>query len=86
MWDSATAVNLVEQLWSMQEKQRALQGMRSREGSPEMTMQGDNEWVDLIFYEGGDWQWVWKESVSLGPRIRLKRSPTPVRVPWESGC
>lgn len=86
MWDSATAVNLVEQLWSMQEKQRLLQGMRSREGSPEMSMQGDTEWVDLIFYEGGDWQWVWKESASLGSKIRLVKSPAPVRVPWESSC
>ncbi|CAG8971586.1 hypothetical protein HYALB_00009235 [Hymenoscyphus albidus] len=78
MWDSATAVNIVEQLWKMQEKQRRLQGLRSREGSPDVPLQEGNEWVDLIFYEGGDWQWIWKESDGLGPGIRLNRSVTPV--------
>jgi hypothetical protein len=80
MWDSETAVNLVSQFWEIEERQRALHHRYSDELNIPTPL---NEVVDLIFYEGGEWQWVWKELVPTDERTRvgkLHRTPTPVSI------
>ena len=80
MWDSETAVNLVSQFWEIEERQRALHNAHPDELNIATPL---NEVVDLIFYEGGEWQWVWKELVPTEEstrRGRLCRTPTPVSI------
>jgi hypothetical protein len=80
MWDSETAVNLVSQFWAIEERQRALYHQTSDELNIPTPL---NEVVDLIFYEGGEWQWVWKECVPTAESTRtgkLNRTPTPAAM------
>jgi hypothetical protein len=80
MWDSETAVNLVSQFWAIEERQRALFHQHSDDLNIPTPL---NEVVDLIFYEGGEWQWVWKECVPTsesGRTGKLNRAPTPVSI------
>ncbi|KAG9236647.1 hypothetical protein BJ875DRAFT_371617 [Amylocarpus encephaloides] len=80
MWDSVTAVNLVHQFWEMEERQRALNTRHLGDESIDVPL---NEVVDLVFYEGGEWQWVWKELVPPNQPLssgRLQRLATPTSI------
>lgn len=58
MWDSAAAVNLVREFWELEERHNA-----NQKGAPEENLMVVplHEVVDLVFYDGGHWEWKMKD-------------------------
>ncbi|TVY42139.1 Transcriptional regulatory protein [Lachnellula subtilissima] len=59
MWDSVAASNLVQELWEVEARHNALQNGRPDEISLHVPL---HEVLDLVFYDGGKWEWKWKDS------------------------
>ncbi|TVY82505.1 Beauvericin cluster-specific repressor BEA4 [Lachnellula suecica] len=62
MWDSITAVNLVTQFWELEALHNDLNQNIPGEISAPVPL---NEVVDLVFYDGGQWEWKYKTESSM---------------------
>jgi hypothetical protein len=69
MWDSVAAVNLTRAFWELEERHNAIQQGGADEPSLAIPL---HEVVDLVFYDGGQWEWKWKDlSVATSPGSSL---------------
>jgi len=65
MWDSVVAVNLTRAFWDLQARHNAIQQGDADEPSLAIPL---HEVVNLVFYDGGQWEWKWKDlSVGTSP-------------------
>ena len=64
MWDSVTASKVVQQLWAVDAQHNAFQQSAPDEISFPIPL---HDVVDLVFYEGGRFEWIWKQDMPSPP-------------------
>ncbi|KAH8658837.1 hypothetical protein BGZ60DRAFT_382778 [Tricladium varicosporioides] len=79
MWDSGTTINLITEFWDIEARHKAMQqGYVSEISGPIAQRIPMHEVVDLIFHDGGRWEWVWKDFRNTSPlNTLLSRTSTP---------
>lgn len=65
MWDSEAAVRLTREFWDLEALHNSLQQGPPGEVSLHIPI---HEVVDLVFHDGGRWEWQWRTEGSLSPR------------------
>lgn len=75
MWDSVATVKLVTEYWQIEDLHPDRRDAMARDTAAAVRQA---KLVDLVFFEGGRWEWVWPNTNKITPDTFATGAPSPL--------